>query len=81
MNETNYSRKLDVTGRIMIPIRLREQYNLEIGKDYTFSTLEYEGHNYLCIDCGEIPETGSMTLEEAIQFVQSHGIKIVTDDD
>jgi hypothetical protein len=22
-----------------------------------------------------------MTLEEAIQFVQSHGIKIVTDDD
>nr|DAM21676.1 MAG TPA: MraZ protein [Caudoviricetes sp.]DAR80245.1 MAG TPA: MraZ protein [Caudoviricetes sp.]DAV01730.1 MAG TPA: MraZ protein [Caudoviricetes sp.] len=36
MAESTYSRKLDAMGRIMIPVRLRDQLGLITGREYSF---------------------------------------------
>lgn len=77
MAETTFSRKLDSSGRIMIPIKLREQMGLVPGREYFFSILEQDGRRFICIDCGAV----SSQLEEAIQIVQASGLKIVQNDD
>ena len=75
MAESTFSRKLDGSGRIMIPVKLREQLGLVSGREYYFSVMEKDGRRYLCIDCG------SDELTEAMQLVQSKGMKIVKNDD
>jgi bifunctional DNA-binding transcriptional regulator/antitoxin component of YhaV-PrlF toxin-antitoxin module len=47
--QTEYSRKIDAMGRIGIPIRLRNQYGLEVGKELDFHIIEIEGTEYLAI--------------------------------
>lgn len=59
-------------GRIMIPIRLREQLGLVIGREYSFEVRQIDGRNYICIDCG-----GSDELERAKEIVRQAGLKIV----
>lgn len=78
MQETEYSRKLDKTGRLMIPIRLREEMHMVVGREYYFSTHEHEGRKYICVDCGPV-DAPQITLEDAIQLVQKNGLKIVQD--
>lgn len=78
MKETGYNRKLDTSGRIMIPSRLRDQMGLISGKEYYFFIHEENGHRYICIDTGEVKE---MNLEQAKQFLQQNGIKFVQNDD
>ena len=70
MAESTYSRKLDAMGRIMIPVRLRDQLGLITGREYSFEV------RYICIDCGLNTE-----LEEAMKLVQNAGLKIVQNDD
>ena len=72
MAESTYSRKLDASGRIMIPIRLRDQLGLVVGREYTFEIRQINGRNYICIDCGMNTE-----LEEAMKLVQNAGLKVV----
>lgn len=79
MAETTFSRKLDSSGRIMIPIKLRDQMGLIPGREYYFSTMEKNGRRYICIDCGTVESPTS--LEEAMQIVQASGMKIVQSDD
>lgn len=74
MQATNYSRKLEKTGRLMIPIRLREEMGMKTGKEYYFFTHEVNGQKYICIDCGSVSKT---TLEEALQIVKENGIEII----
>lgn len=75
MTETTFSRKLDSSGRIMIPVKLREQMNLLPGQVYHFSTLENGGRKYICIDCG--PAISNEELDRAMQIVQASGLKVV----
>lgn len=75
MRNTNYSRKLDKTGRLIIPSKLREEVGMIPGQEYSFSILTKDKHTYLCIDCG-IPED-KPSLEEAIKIVQESGMKVV----
>lgn len=70
MQETTYSRKLDTSGRIMIPSRLREDMNLVIGKEYNFFTTIEDGHKFICIDCGATVDP----IEEAKQLLRKNGI-------
>lgn len=79
MTETQFSRKLDSNGRIMIPVKLREQMNLNPGQVYYFSTLEANGRKYICIDCG--PAISNEELDKAMQIVQASGLKVVQSDD
>lgn len=76
MAESTYSRKLDAMGRIMIPVRLRDQLGLVPGREYTFEVRTFNDRNYICIDCGLNTE-----LEEAMKLVKRAGLKIVQNDD
>ncbi len=69
---------MDVSGRIMIPSRLRDRMGLIPGKEYYFFIHEENGHRYICIDVGVVQE---MNLEQAKQFLQKNGIRFVQDDD
>ena len=71
MQITEFSRKLDTTGRLVIPIRLREAMGLEIGQEYSFYTHEENGKKYLCIEC---PVT--QKLEEAKALLKKYGYKV-----
>lgn len=75
MTSTNFSRKLDTTGRIMIPIRLREQMGMVPGRVYYFSTIEENGRKYICIDCG-IANFSGKDVEEAVKIVEANGMKV-----
>lgn len=73
MQSTGYSRKLDSTGRLVIPTRLREQMGLVVGQEYSFYTMEDdEGRKFICIECPGIDEK---TLEEARRIVAKYGLK------
>ena len=80
MQVTEYSRKLEKSGRLMIPIRLREEMGLVPGKEYHFFTHIEDGHKFICIDCGPEIDTNT-TLEQAMKIVQENGLKIVQNDD
>lgn len=62
-------------GRIMIPVKLREQMNLEVGREYTFSTMEKDGRRYICIDCGKAINP----VDEAIKLLKENGLKVSQD--
>lgn len=76
MEETTFSRKLEKSGRLMIPIKLREEMNMIAGKEYHFFTAIENGRKFICIDCG--PEIGT-TLEQAMKIIQANGMKVVQD--
>ncbi len=77
MEQTKFSRKLDGSGRIMIPIRLREEMGLVSGTEYSFFTHEMDGRKFICIECPSITQS---KLEEAIQIIRASGMKIVQND-
>lgn len=79
MESTPFSRKLEQSGRLMIPVKLREQVGLVPGKEYSFFTHEENGRKFICIDCG-VPES-QVSLEEAMKVIQANGLKIVQSDD
>ncbi len=51
MRETEYSRRLDASGRLVVPVKLREELHMETGDDYTFFIHEQNGKTYLCVEC------------------------------
>ena len=51
MRETEYSRRLDSSGRLVIPSKLREELQMEVGDEYSFYIHEHEGRTYLCVEC------------------------------
>lgn len=69
MEATQYSRKLDTMGRIMIPKPLREELGLVIGQEYNFFLSD--DRQYLCIQCPGISE---QKLEEARRIVEQYGL-------
>lgn len=79
MEETTFSRKLEKSGRLMIPIKLREEMNMIPGREYHFFTTIENGRKFICIDCG--PEIADTTLEQAMKIVQASGMKIVQNAD
>ena len=73
MESTGYSRKLDSTGRLVIPTKLRDKMGMMAGQEYQFYTMEDEtGRRFICIECPGIDE---QTLEEARRIVQKYGMK------
>lgn len=51
MRETEYSRRLDSSGRLVIPSKLREELRMEVGDEYSFFIHEVNGRTYLCVEC------------------------------
>ena len=75
MKETEYSRRLDSSGRLVIPSKLREELRMETGDEYTFYTHEYRGRTYLCVECFRKEDE----IERAKRILAEAGIKIQED--
>ena len=76
MESTPFSRKLEANGRLLIPIKLREQMGLTAGREYYFFTHEQDGHRFICIDCGKTPES---ELDKAMKLLEANGYKMTID--
>lgn len=73
MIETQYARRLDANGRLVIPIRLREQLGLDSGEIFTFYTHVENDKTYLCIEC---PQNDS-ELQKALKVLAKNGLKVI----
>jgi bifunctional DNA-binding transcriptional regulator/antitoxin component of YhaV-PrlF toxin-antitoxin module len=51
MRATEYSRRLDASGRLVVPSKLREELRMETGDEYCFFIHEQNGKTYLCVEC------------------------------
>ena len=76
METTNFSRKLDTTGRLIIPSKLRTELGLMAGLEYEFYTHDFEGKTYLCIQCGNAKET---ELQRALKILEQNGFIVSTE--
>lgn len=71
LNKTEYARKLDSNGRLVIPAKLRDKLELQEGNIYDFFIHEQDGKTFLCIEC---PVKGE--LEKAFELLESQGYSI-----
>jgi bifunctional DNA-binding transcriptional regulator/antitoxin component of YhaV-PrlF toxin-antitoxin module len=72
MIETEYTRKLDACGRLVVPVKLRERMGMEIGDNYRFYVHELDGKTYLCVECYRKEEE----IERAKRILREAGIEI-----
>lgn len=77
MEPLNCTRKLDTMGRVMIPIRLREQYGFEIGQEVPFYLHEIGTHKYLCIPC---PGATDSRILDAIDLLEANGYNVESEE-
>lgn len=74
MRKTEYSRRLDSSGRLVIPSKLREELRMEVGDIYDFFIHEQNGKTYLCVECfrkeDEIERAKRILAEAGIQISQ-----------
>ena len=63
MQDTKYARKLDSTGRLVIPSKLREEIGLQAGDLCQFYFHEENGKRYLCVEVDSEIEKAKKLLE------------------
>ena len=51
MQATDYSRKIDSSGRLVVPAQLRDKLDLRTGDELIFYLHEMNGKTYLCVEC------------------------------
>ena len=64
MQDTKYARKLDSTGRLVIPSKLREEIGLQAGDLCQFYFHVEDGKRYLCVEVDSEIEKAKRILEE-----------------
>jgi AbrB family looped-hinge helix DNA binding protein len=72
MKQTEYSRRVDSSGRIIIPSQLRDELDIRPGDTHEFYVHEHEGKTYLCIECFRVEDE----VEKAKRILREAGIKI-----
>ena len=72
MEKTSYNRKMDASGRLIVPSTLREQLNMKPGDIYDFYLHEFEGDTYLCVCCTGLIDP----VEQAKRVLREAGIDI-----
>lgn len=70
MKETQYARKIDSTGRLVLPVKLREELGIREGDLLQFWTHEQNGRKYLCL---EVP-SDETEVERAMRVLREAGI-------
>ena len=72
MTSTQCTRRLDSLGRIVIPSKLRERYDIQSDKEYAFYFHQQEGKKYLCIEIG----TAESEIEKAKELLEKAGYQV-----
>ena len=63
MVETGFDRKMDSSGRLVVPVKLRERLRMSEGFVYQFFIHEENGKTFLCVECPEIQDEVTNALE------------------
>ena len=72
MKQTEYSRRVDSSGRIIIPSQLRDELDIRPGDTHEFYIHEHQGKTYLCIECFRVEDE----VEKAKRILREAGIKV-----
>lgn len=72
MTQTEYSRRIDATGRIVVPSQLRTQLQIHPGDNHDFYIHEIDGRTFLCIECFNLENE----IERAKRILRENGISI-----
>ena len=71
MVKTEFARRIDSSGRLVLPAKLREQLNLNVGDVCDFFLYDDpEGKRFLCIECPDYINE----IEYAKKILKEHGI-------
>ena len=68
MKQTEYTRKVDANGRVIIPSQLRDQLDIRPSDALDFYIHEHEGRTFLCFECPRVEneiEKAKRVLREA----------------
>lgn len=77
VEETTYFRKIDSVGRITIPMKLRNTYNISDGDELQYhSIIDDDGNYYLALKVEEPSQEAE--AEEVNRLLQEHGLTIDT---
>lgn len=72
MKQTEYSRKVDSNGRIIIPSQLRDDLDIRPQDVLDFFVHEHDGRTFLCVECFRIEDE----IERAKRILREAGIKL-----
>lgn len=70
MTKTEHSRKMDSSGRVIVPSQLRDQLDLRPGDMIEFCILEQDGRTYLCFECPRVEDE----IEKAKRILREAGL-------
>lgn len=70
MKQTEYARRVDANGRIIIPSQLRDQLDIRPSDILDFYIHEENGKTYLCVECARIEDE----VEKAKRILREAGI-------
>lgn len=71
MEQTEYRRRMDGSGRLVVPVKLREKLCMSVGDDYTFYVHKTEdGRTYLCVECYNLENE----IEKAKRILREAGL-------
>lgn len=72
MRQTEYSRRMDTSGRIVVPARLREDLKMATGDDLTFFIHEMDGRTFLCVEAVNLENE----IDRAKRILREAGIDV-----
>ena len=72
MVHTEYARKIDSNGRVIIPSQLRDQLDIRPGDSMEFFIHEENGKTYLCIECYRVEDE----IEKAKRVLEAAGFSL-----
>lgn len=64
IKKTDYARKVEDTGRVIIPAKLRTALGIEPGDILDYYILSEDGKTYLCMDCTMAVSRAQQLLDE-----------------
>lgn len=70
MKETEYARRVDSNGRVIIPSQLRDQLDIRPGDVLDFYIHEENGRTFLCFECARVEDE----VEKAKRILREAGL-------
>ena len=72
MKQTQFARKVDSNGRVIIPSQLRDQLDIRPGDTMEFFIHEENGKTYLCVECYRVEDE----IEKAKRVLEAAGFSL-----
>ena len=70
MIQTEYARRVDSNGRVIIPSQLRDQLDIRPSDTLQFFIHEEDGRTFLCVECFRVEDE----VEKAKRVLREAGI-------